>query len=378
MFAPLTLLLLSNPAEASSKCNRYIRAAESFNADKQDGAKLVRTFNSLVTCDKKFAEESFIPSFLPKAKQLSTFVALSEAAISQDIWKPTWKMIGNIPDYSMRKELTASIGEKCSTNPKIVQFLQGGYYGLKAIEFQRWNDAFKYCENDELSNWLKTTVEAPPSVPSDEKYDSLMSIYVNKVGPSSVSSLKNAAIMSTDGGPFNQVVNQMRNAVSPSLGGEMTAENKVLLEDALIEVSEKASTEQVMRISKLLSNAKSSRVAELLPRLYPDRLSNGKYSYAVVAVEAGECKGKKQAVIHYATVTDPAKRLTVLEDVKEPIRSSKPRLRKCDTGEWSVSVSPEPLAKNENPTDLAEKIKTDFLSKGYKVKLRQEKSIILD
>ena len=171
MFAPLTFLLFTNPAEASSKCNRYLRSAESFNADKQDGSKLVRTFNSLAKCDKKVAEESFIPTFLPVAKQLSTFVALSEAAITQDIWKPTWKMIGNIPDYSMRKELTASIGEKCSTNSKIVQFLQGGYYGLKAIEFQRWGDAFKYCESDELSVWLQSTVEAPPSSTSDEKYD---------------------------------------------------------------------------------------------------------------------------------------------------------------------------------------------------------------
>ena len=126
---------------------------------------MVRTFKSLAKCDKQTAEDSFIATFLPRAKDLDTFVALSETAITSDIWVPTWKMLGNIKDYSTRNELTAAIGEKCLENPKVVPFLQASYLGLKNLEFQRWSDAFQYCESEDLAAWIKSTVEKPPKNP---------------------------------------------------------------------------------------------------------------------------------------------------------------------------------------------------------------------
>ena len=57
-------------------------------------------------------------------------------------------------------------------------------------------------------------------------------------------------------------------------------------------------------------------------------MKDGRLTYGAVAVEAGECKGKKQAIIHLAEVTDPAKRMVILQDVTTPLRASKPKLKK--------------------------------------------------
>ena len=92
-------------------------------------------------------------------------------------------------------------------------------------------------------------------------------------------------------------------------------------------------------MAQQLNSVNSTRSGELLKITYADRLKDGRLSYGVVAVEAGECKGKKQAVLHVATVTDPAKRMVVLQEATGPIRASNPKLKKCETDEWYLYPS---------------------------------------
>ena len=101
-------------------------------------------------------------------------------------------------------------------------------------------------------------------------------------------------------------------------------------------------------------------------------MKDGLLSYGVVAVEAGECKGKNKAVLHVATVTDPAKRMVVLQDATG-LFASNPKLKKCETW-WYISITSEPIGSSELD-DLVQTLKSKYEADGYKVKVANEATI---
>jgi hypothetical protein len=361
---------------AQAGCDSYVT-----KASKVSGADLVRTFSKLANCDKTMAEDNFLVAFLPRATDADTLVQLSETAITMEIWNPTWKMLGKIQNYSQRNDVASAIGEKCSENEAIVNFLQGGYFALKNIEFSQWDDAYLSCESDDLSQWVISQVESPPNQDFSEKYNTLLDIMVKQMRVEALPHLKVAALKAAEsGGPFDSIINNMNSAVQPGLGEKMSDSDKAALEDVLLEIakSESVPTEKAQLIAKQLNTAGSSRATELLPIIYKDRVSNGIFTYGAAAVEAGECKGKKIAYIHIAEVSESGKRLVILEDVTEPLRSLKPKLKKCETGEWPISATSEPISTSSDIDELIGKIRSKYEADGFEVKTVKEKKIILD
>jgi hypothetical protein len=120
----------------------------------------------------------------------------------------------------------------------------------------------------------------------------------------------------------------------------------------------------------------SDRSSDLLKIIYADRMTGDRLSYGALAVEA--CESKKQAVIHFVKVTDPAKRMVILQEITEPLRSSKPKLKKCESGEWPISITPEPIKSSDDLNALVQSLTEKYEKDGFKVKAVKEATIILD
>ena len=357
-------------AEAAN-CSTYVNQAAS-----QSGAGLVRTFAKLAQCDKAMAEDNFSGAFLPRATDFDTLVQLTETAIQGGVYNSAWKMLGKIPDYSVRNDVSAAIGEKCATNPEVVKFLQGAYFALNNTDFSQWDDAYLTCESEDISTWFAQQVINVPTGSYSESYNTLLDIFIKQNGTKALPTLQEAALKAKDNGPFDVIITQMNNAVQPGLGETMSAEARTAFEDAIIAIAKEV-PEKALFLAQQLNSVDSQRSGELLKIIYADRLSDGQLTYGIVAVEASECGGKPQAVLHVAKVTDPAKRMVILQDATSPIRASKPKLKKCETGEWPVSTTSEPISGTELD-ELISTLQSKYEGDGYKVKVVNEDTIALD
>jgi len=369
-------LAITAPSAEAGSCDGYIRQAET-----QEGAALVSTFEKLVRCDKELASSAYKDSFLRRAKDLDTLHALSMSAINSEVWTPVWKQLEYVKDYSLRNEVTVRVGSECATNPLIIKFLESSYLALRDIEFERWKKAFVSCDDEGLADWMKSQVEKPPAKQFDEKFNALVGIYTEKARSTALPALTQGAIVAANGGPFDTMLMQMDAAVTPALGGEMPAEDKRALEESLVQVATNVETDKARTVADRLANAGAeAAAAQLLPRLYPDRIQPGaRFLYGAAAIEAGECDGEKSAIIHVASVTDPGKRWNVLGDVETPMRAAKPKLKKCTSdGEWSVATTPEPLKNARAMEDWIAEIEKNWADKGYSVKTAKEKGIDLN
>jgi hypothetical protein len=374
--AALGFVLLTPEAQAG-RCDSLIREASSVS-----GTRLVSTFTHLAQCDSALATEHYHQAFMARAKDADTLVALSMAAIEADVWNPVWEQLSKITSYDARDEIAQRVGEACTSDPKIVTFLQGAYSGIRStIDFRQWDDAYIACPSDELTTWMTLKVEAPPESVFDEKFDALLSVYVSRMGVRALPHLSTAAIAAAENGPYDSILLQMDTAVQPELGERMSSEDKQALEDSLVAVAQAVSPNKARAVADRLANAGSEAAAvELLPIVYRDRIqSGGSFLYGAVAVETGECKGEKTAVLHLASVHEPGKRWFVQSSVEDPIRAAKAKLSKCSSldNNWVVIITPEPLTNSKELDKWSRGLEEQWMNKGFVTKVQNEKTIKL-
>jgi len=372
----LIATLLSSSAWAGG-CDATLNRIGSLTSD-----TVVAGFNELVKCDKKLAEANF-NRYLEKATNPDVLVNLSMAAIDAEVWNPLWTTIGKIQSYEARDMITQRVGEACIEKPKIVNFLEGAYFGLRAIDFQQWDDAFNHCKDPALATWMEQQIQNTPKSTFDEKYDVLLALFVHERKAEALPFLTTAAIKAgKEGGPFNSLLAKMGECVAPELGGTMSPETQAKLEEALVTVAKQLPADMARSVAEQLANSGSEKAAAaLLPAIYPDRVQGGgNFLYAAASIEAGDCGGKKSAVIHYTTVTEPGKRWTLQADLEEPMRKFKAKLKGCTTdGPWSIVYSPEPLKSSSEVDAWLQKIQQDWADahKDYKLAVKKEKGITL-
>jgi hypothetical protein len=366
---------LAVPAAHAGKCDAALAKANG-SADEA----LAPAFTALAACDAELAAVTF-KDLLPKAKDSDALHALSLAAVQSNVWQPVWKMPGYISDYSVRDEVVSRIGAECGTQATILTFLQAAYGGLKDIEFQRWEKALVACEAPSLAEWMVKEIEKPPAKLYDEKYNTLVGIYTKRTRAAALPTLTKAAIAAAAAGPFDGLLAQMDEAVAPTMGQEISAEDKEKLEAALVDVARAVDKEKAKAVADRLATSGSQRAAaRLLPTIYPDRVQGGgTFLYGAASVELGDCKGKKTAVIHLAEVTDPGKRWVILSDVEAPLRAVKPKLKGCEIeSPWGVSGSPEPVKDGKGVEAWAATLQKQLEGKGYEVDIQSEKAIKLN
>lgn len=369
----LITLAFSATALAAS-CDKQLTALKG-----TDSTGLAAAFDALAGCDKAVAEGAFAEA-LTKAEDVDALVAFTHVAINREVWKPMWQALGKISDYSARDEVAQQIGSVCADDPKIVPFLQGAYFGLRDIEFQQWDDAFVACGDPGLLEWMQKQVTAPPTKKFDEKFNNLMAIYVKKLGADALPALAQGAIKAVDSGPYDAILFKMGESIQVGMGSAASPEAQAKFETAMVEVASHVSTDKARAVAaQLANNGSESAAAKLLPVLYGDRSSGGNFTYGAAAIEAGDCSGKKQAVLHYATITEPGTRWSIIKDIEGPLRSgSKAKLKSCTVeGEWPVVHSPEPVKGNSGVEDWLASVEKDWVSKGYDVKTQKEKAVVL-
>lgn len=370
----LPLLLGLLPDAAAASCDAHLNRVGGLSAENVAGA-----FADLVKCDRKAAEANF-NRYLERATDSDAVVALFLTAVDAEVWNPVWAALGKISSYEARDEIAGRVGESCAERPKVVSFLQGAYFGLRDIEFKQWDDAYAACPAEPLWTWMDGQIQAPPAKVFDEKFDALMEIYVGHKKADALPALAaGAAKAAANNGPFDAMLQKMGDSVAPSLGGRIDPENQKKLEQAMIDVAKQVPVEKTRAIADQLAMSGSDEAAaQLLPKIYPDRVQGGgSFVYGAAAIEAGDCGGKKQAVIHYALVKEPGKRWNITPALEAPLRGAKPRLGKdCKVTEpWPVVPSSEPLPSAKDLDAWAEKVAAEREKDGYDVKLQKEKEI---
>jgi hypothetical protein len=156
----------------------------------------------------------------------------------------------------------------------------------------------------------------------------------------------------------------------------MSEDDKGKLRDAMGRIAEGAQPASARIVAdRLYQLGYGDAAAALLPKVYPDRVQgNGSMLYAVASIEA--CSGS--TVVHYAQVTDKAKRWVISEDVTAPARAFKPRLKCTAEGEWPVMATPEPVSNKADIEAWVQSLADAETGKGSETKLREEKTIALD
>lgn len=372
----LSFLLVIPDASAAAACDALLKKLDALQPEAVGPA-----YTELAKCDRKTAEGKFA-DYLAKATDSDAATALFLAAIDVEIWNPVWGALGKVTSYEARDEIAGNVGAACPQHPKVVSFLQGAYFGLRDIEFQQWDDAYAACDAPELWTWMDGQVQAPPNKMFDEKFNALMDVYVEKKKVDALPALATAATKAaTAGGPFDQIVAKMGESVTPALGGKVDPEAQKKLEQSLIDVAKKVPVEKSRSIAdQLAMSGSDAAAAQLLPTLYADRVQGGGgFVYGAAAIEAGDCGGKKQAVVHYALVREPGKRWNLLKDLEGPLRASKARLGKdCKVdGAWPVVPSSEPLKSDKELDAWSEKVAAQWEKDGYAVKTQKEKELKL-
>lgn len=369
-----SLLLAVSPASAAS-CDAMLAKVGSLAPEAVAGA-----YGDLLACDRKLAEANF-NKYLEKATDADALVGLVVKAIDGDVWNPAWLALGKISSYDARDEVARRVGESCTTDTKVETFLQGAYSGLRNVEFTQWDDGLLACSSDKLWAWADGVVAAVPAKQFDEKYSSLVGIYVKHKRVDALPTLVAATTKAAEiGGPFDDLLQHMGDSVAPELGQDPDPEQQAKLVEALVSVAQKVPVEQARDVANQLANAGAEGpAASLLPKLYPDRVQGGGgFLYAVGAMEAGDCDGKKTAVLHYTTASEPGKRWTILGDLEPLMRASKAKLKGCTMeGPWPVMHSPEPIKSAAEADVWSAAIVKEWADKGYDVKTQKEKSVAL-
>jgi len=350
-----------------------------------DGAKhlqgqaVINGFNTLVSCDKELAKRHY-SAFMQQATDLEVLVPLSHAAIDAEVWNPVWEMIGKISDYGMRDEVATSIGSLCAEDPKVVGFLKGGYFALRDIEFQQWDNALANCESDDFEAWLAESLTNPPKTSYDEKWSTLGRASIERNGTDALGDLTTAAIAAGNNeGPFESALTLMEEAIAQDFG-DPNPEDVKLLNEALLKVAAAIPAASARSIADRLLNAgDEAAAATLLPTIYGDRVqSGGKFLYGAVSVE--DCADKQEAYIHGAVITEDGSRYIVQSAIEGPMRSTfKSKLgKKCElTDPWPVAITDEPMKKSGDLDALISKVTKEWEDKGYSVKSTAEKGISL-
>lgn len=366
----LSLAALAPTAAWAGKCDSIAAKASS-----TEGDELVAAYKELLACDTEEAKAAYA-EFMKNSGDAETLSALSVAAIDGKVYAEVWGSLDQIKDYSQRNAVARGVGEACADHAEIETFLKGAFFGLRPIQLGKWEDAYVRCQSDEVEGFLAGQVTNPPKRAFDEKYNTVLKIWVERKGKDALTELKAAAVAAAgNGGPFSSILDAMDQSVQPTeLGATMTDADRQVLQDALVEVASKVEPDFSKQVADKLFNAGAEdAAASLLPSIYPDRVQEGgKLLYGVASVESCD----KEAVIHYTTVTEPAKRWSIISAVEGPARGFKAKL-KCDAGEWPVLATPEPVKDDKAVDTWAEELEKEWAGKGLDVKLKSEKGFEL-
>lgn len=364
------LITIANPVFAAD-CNKLAASGLTQSHD-----KAVKTYQSLLACNKSIAEANF-NSYIKVSGDIENLISLAISAIDAEAFNPVWTMLDAVP-YANREDVAYGIGEHCATNPKLAPFLQGAYYALHGVGFSQWETALVNCDNDTVSDWVTATVSSPPNTSFNPKYETMANVVVKRQGADGLTTLENAAIASSkNGGPFSLLLGKMEAAVKPAeYGADLSTEDRIKLNEALSRVAKQVTPEQAGAVADRLFNSGSEEAAaSLLSTVYSEQIQDdGTLLYGIAAIE--QCDGR--AMVHWTTLSDPAKRWSILSSADSSAANFSSKLKCIAPQPWPVVATPQPLTTKAEVEAWVVDISTPWEEKGNKVKQKKEKAIVLE
>jgi hypothetical protein len=82
--------------------------------------------------------------------------------------------------------------------------------------------------------------------------------------------------------------------------------------------------------------------------------------------------------VHWAGVTDPAKRWSILTDVEAPARAFKPKLKCTAKDAWPVLATPEPVKDSAEIQKWVDGVVAEYAGKGMSASAKGEKDFALN
>jgi hypothetical protein len=347
-------------------------------------ADVARAATSLAACDTTLVDANFL-RLVKRATDEDALVALFLAAIDAEATGAVGPALAKLPsrvttedgtEYDLRDAVSMRIGEACADHPRVAPYLTTTHTALKNVEFQQWDDAWVACTDPALQAYATRAVLATPASSYEERYASLVAMFVKKSGPAALPTLGEAAVKAAkDGGPFDALLEAMSKAGRGEAG-------RAALTGVLVDVARQVDTPRAQRIGFALADSGAEAAAgSLVPTLYKDRAqADGTFVYGLAAVEAGVCGGTKTAVIHGALGTEPGKAWSVVRAAETPLRAAKPRLGKACTdvtAPWPVFATLEPLRNEGELGGWLETLEQSWVKDGYTVKIQREKPVPL-
>lgn len=355
--AAVGLSLVAAPAALAGTCDAYVAKAATAR-----GEALVSTYKSLAKCDVNLARTTF-DRFAVSAGDVETLVPLTLAALDVEAFEGVWGFITKVP-AEHRTTVAQEVGAACESHPSVVSFFRTTYAGMKGPEFSSWKPALGKCASPAMASWLDEVVAQPPTSTYNERYNAVLTALVDQRHAGALPVLEQAAITAgKQGGPFGAVLDAIQRTAD---GHGSTAD----LEQTLVRIAAAVPPESARAVADRLLNAGNEPLAaSLLPAIYPDRVqSDGTMLWAVAAVEA--CDG--DAVIHWATVREQPKRLSVLDAATVPLRTTKAKLKCPPDTAWTIRAAEEPVASESDAAAWVDTLVTELDGQGLKAKLKQE------
>ena len=373
----ISLFLLSTiTGSAHAKCEGYVRKAAA-----SKGKKVIKNFEMTHKCDKETAKANFF-EFMKSANDLETLRIFTLKAIELDpfYWEYVGRIPGKIPDYKLRDSLTQNLGTGCSEQEQLRSFLQTAYITMGDNDFSRWDGAFLNCTHEGFEKWLIEKIESPPQQKFSDKYNTLLDIMRKKHGAELLPHLEKAAIAAAQNGPYSDILTRISDAVAPTIGAEMSAENREKLESTLLSIAKKVDKTKATDVAyQLAASGSEEKAAQLMPTIYAEYYTNNSFLYGVAALEMANCPKGKEAVIHLSELTDKKIVWSVREEASTSLRASKPKLSKCTSdGEWSIVLTPTPVSTSKDIKKWAGDLQKEYKDKGYKVRIQKEKKITIE
>ncbi|MGC6492715.1 MAG: hypothetical protein ACON5B_07725 [Myxococcota bacterium] len=366
-FAALFGFVFAAPAEAGS-CDTYLRRAETAK-----GTTLLAAYDRLASCDANMARENF-PRFMMRSGDVETLVPLTLKAIDLGAFKQVGKMMEKVP-YENQVDVARDVGSACETQPSVVTFLHESAKELRGTSFTRWAPAHEACSASAHQTWLATQVASPPSSPYSDRYDAVVRALSKHQGAAALPVLEKATIQAAKGGPFANLLDHIARAVEPSsYGAEIPEADREAMRETYLRIAKNIAPEQARQVAdKLYTLGEEATAAGLIPSIFPASVQgDGTILWGSAAIETCDSK----AIVHWATFTRPPEVWATPDLVADAIRAAKPKL-KCDSGDWKVVTSDEPLANRTQVQAWAEVQATVLVGSGADIKFKEEKGLSL-
>lgn len=334
------------------------------------GQSLIDAYQGLVRCDAALGRSEF-GKYAQAAGTLETLIPLTLAGVDASAYGSVWETMGKIP-YEFRTELAQAVGAACDTHPKLVEFFRTSYVGQKGTEFSSWQSALTACKSDAMAAWVDSVVADPPTSNYNDRYNAVLGGVIDARHGAALPLLEKAAILAgTRGGPFNNLLDVIQRSVEVTGYGKQTSpEDRDAMVQTLVRVAKAVPPESARAVADRLLNAGDEGVAaSLLPAIYPDRVqAGGGMMWAGAAIEA--CDG--DAVIHWVAFTEPPKRLSVLDAVAVPLRTSKAKLKCPEDTAWTVRAVDAPVKDRAAAQAWVDALAAELDAKGIKAKGKEE------